>query len=131
MPSLDTSARTSRSKLHWQIAFAAYAVALTIATHWPRLQLPPDTPASDKTIHVVAFAIGTLLLWNTNWFASVWFVGIIALFWAALDEATQSIPGIHRHATIVDFGANAIGVLIALAVIMLARLVSTAAKPQA
>ena len=59
----------------WRWAFVVYGVVLTVATHWPRLELGPEVPASDKVLHLVAFAVLTVLLWRTGWPARAWHAG--------------------------------------------------------
>jgi len=96
----------------WRLAFAAYAVALTISTHWPALELGPQVPTSDKTIHLIAFGGLTYLLWRTGWFRRLTTLTIVALAWSALDEWSQSLPIVNRTVTPRDLLANALGVLI-------------------
>lgn len=121
IPSPDGSKKARAS--YWRLAFALYALALTTATHWPRLQLPQESPASDKTIHVITFAGFTFLLWRTAWIGRVWMIALIALAWAAIDESTQSIPVLHRHASWTDYVANALGILLAISAIIVIALV--------
>ncbi len=97
----------------WRIAFIIYAALLTIATHWPALQLPEEAPATDKTLHAAAFALGTWLLWRTAWTHTLWLALLIALGWASVDEVTQMIPGLNRWVAWPDFIANVCGVVIA------------------
>src|SRR5262245_61391978 len=98
---------------HWRMLFIAYALALTIATHWPRLQVDTGLPGNDKTIHFLAFGGLTILLWQTRWVKRLWLCGLIVLVWSILDEASQELPGIHRTMTYTDLIANALGVLAA------------------
>lgn len=96
------------------MVFVLYALALTTGTHWPRLELPPESPASDKTIHVVAFCGLTLLLWRTGWISRAWLIAAVALVWSALDEVSQGLPGLYRTVSIKDLIANIAGVFAAL-----------------
>jgi len=105
-----TPTRTSRR--FWRIAFGAYIVLLTTATHWPQLQLPASSPASDKMIHFVVFAGFAVLLWQTQWFRSRWMVTLLAGLWAVLDEWSQALPGLNRFTTWSDVTANVLGVLV-------------------
>ena len=42
--------------MHWRSAFVIYALLLTIATHWPSLQLgTEESPWPDKLLHMLAF----------------------------------------------------------------------------
>ncbi|TVQ52599.1 MAG: hypothetical protein EA377_09765 [Phycisphaerales bacterium] len=77
----------------WRIVFVLYAIALTIGTHWPRLDLSiGDVRAPDKIIHQFAFAGLAFLLWRTRWLRrlDLWFA--VTLIWIMLDEFTQAIP---------------------------------------
>lgn len=107
-------ARLRRVARPWRLAFILYAIALTTGTHWPRLTLGPEIPATDKLIHMLAFAGLTILLWRTKWFSRRWIVGIIALAWAVLDEVSQGIPILNRTATWHDVLANGLGVFTAI-----------------
>ena len=91
-----------------------YTLALTLGTHWPRLELPPTVPATDKSIHLVAFGGLTVLLWQTRWLKKLWVVSLIALAWSALDELTQGLPGLNRTVTGHDLIANALGIMVAM-----------------
>lgn len=95
------------------MAFILYAIALTIATHWPRLTLGPDVPATDKEIHIVAFALATLLLWMTRWRTNFLTVAVVVIIWAGVDELTQAIPVIQRTCSWLDFLANLTGIALA------------------
>lgn len=111
----------------WRGAFILYAIALTVATHWPRLTIGPEIPATDKEIHTAAFALATFLLWMTRWQRRMWMVMLIALAWAGLDELTQAIPIIQRTCSWLDFLADAIGVALAtLAIRAVARFTRSA-----
>jgi hypothetical protein len=94
----------------WRWAFVSYAFALTVATHWPRLKLPPEAP-SDKSIHLFAFAGLTFLLWHTQWLRGRWVVMLLAAAWACIDEVSQALPGLGRTVSIDDAKANLLGVL--------------------
>lgn len=115
VPSPEIAARQRRITLTWRIAFVAYIVALTLGTHWPRLELPRTVPATDKTIHLLAFAGLTILLWQTRWITRLWLAALIVLCWSIIDELTQGLPGLNRTVTRHDFIANALGVMVAAA----------------
>jgi hypothetical protein len=95
----------------WRIAFILFTITLTVATHWPKLTLPPTGP-SDKTAHLIAFGLFTFLLWRTGWIRSRILTVIIALIWAQIDEITQGFELLGRHVTWHDALANALGVMI-------------------
>ena len=94
----------------WRWAFGVYLLALTTATHWPALVLGPEVPATDKEIHVAAFALFTFLLWRTGWIRSIWLNAVVVLLWAGIDEGSQAIPVLHRTACWPDYAANVIGI---------------------
>ncbi|MHC5113139.1 MAG: hypothetical protein ACYTGP_01765 [Planctomycetota bacterium] len=94
-----------------RIVFVVYALALTTATHWPRLELPPFSPVGDKTIHFLAFAVLAALLWRTRWIRHRFALTAIALAWAVLDELAQGLPGVNRYVTAPDLVSNALGVI--------------------
>ena len=91
--------------------FVAYALLLTTATHWPRLELPPFSPIGDKTTHFLAFALLTALLWRTRWIRHRIALTVVALAWSVLDELAQGVPGVNRYVTAPDLIANALGVV--------------------
>lgn len=110
-------------------AFLAYALALFVATHWPALRFEGPIPRTDLWIHASCFGLWTLLaagaalfgpaLSDRNLHRSL----LLALAYAGLDEALQAIPILHRTGALDDFGANALGVLLAGgALLLLARL---------
>src|SRR5262245_56136005 len=113
-PSAEATAFRHRLVKPWRILFVLYAIALTVSTHWPRLELAPEVPATDKTLHLIAFGTATILLWRTRWIRSRWLCALIALAWAGLDEISQGIPGVNRHVSWDDMAGNTLGVLTAL-----------------
>ena len=107
--------RQRRITLPWRLAFICYALALEIGTHWPSLEIGPEVPATDKTIHLIAFGGATMLLFLTRWVRSVWLTGLIVFCWSMLDELSQNIPGLGRTSHWHDMLANALGILVACA----------------
>lgn len=92
-------------------ALAAFAGAF-VATHWPALELTPGMPG-DKLLHAISFAALTFLLWRARVIASLRWIVVAMLLWAAFDELTQAIPWVRRYASMADFLADAIGIAIA------------------
>lgn len=90
---------------------------MTTGTHWPNLVIGPEVPASDKTIHVAAFAGLTILMWMTRWIPSLAVVGAVMIAWAVLDELSQGIPILGRTVSLYDMAANVLGVTVAAALI--------------
>jgi hypothetical protein len=90
--------------------FVVYALALTIGTHWPKLQIDSPLPNTDKVIHFLAFGGLAFLLWRSRWLHSLPMLLLIMLPWIALDEWSQGIPGLNRNPSMLDFVAGAAGV---------------------
>jgi VanZ family protein len=111
-------AKPDRARI-WQLALAAYWLALLVATHLPREfpVLPPDR--TDKLVHVAAFAVlGWLVAetWqrsagrlNAAHLRAAWLA--IALY-APADELTQPLFG--RAASLADWLADAAGAALGL-----------------
>lgn len=111
MPTVDPVARRERAvRRLWRLAFALYAGALTIGTHWPRLELGVgDVPAPDKIIHFIAFGGLAFLLWMTGLITRTWLVLLVAAIWVFLDEVTQAIPILGRRFSGWDVTAGLLG----------------------
>ena len=124
-------------RLGTRVAFAAYAVVLVTATHWPQLRIEGPVPRSDLYIHIAAFGLWTLLLIATQLLgpwrsrrAVTRAVGVGLL--VAADELTQAIPALGRTVALDDYLANAAGVLLAgLAVMIVAALLTPSSEPPA
>ena len=97
-------------KIDPRTRFALYAAVLFVATHWPALVLPSVVPVSDRTIHFVAWGIWLSLLANA-WRLPLSLLLGIGLVCCLADEASQAIPFLNRHASLMDAVANAIGVM--------------------
>jgi hypothetical protein len=106
----------------WRVVFVVYAIALTLGTHWPELRITAG-PASDKVIHLLAFAGFTILLWCTRWLPATWMVAVVAAAFAALDELTQGLAVLNRWVSWEDLAVNELGVGVALAWIWASGLV--------
>lgn len=100
----------------WRVAFALYAIALTISTHWPRLQLGVGgMPAPNKIIHMIAFGGLIFMLWRTRWLGDGWLLLGAALAWSLIDELTQGLPGVERTVSWMDLASNWSGIVIVFA----------------
>ncbi len=111
----------SRRRLVFRTCFVGYWIALAVATHWPQLDLgPAPFDFFDKALHVGAYAVWTWLLLLTGWLGpagegrTLWKVLLAAGFWAAVDEATQAIPGVNRSASALDWAADMAGAALAI-----------------
>ncbi len=110
------SVRCRRTRRLWRLLFVGYAIALTIGTHWPSLNLGTEEfPAADKFIHLYAFALLAGLLWLTRWVRSILLILVLAIAWVALDEWTQSIAILDRQFSALDAIAGGLGIAIACA----------------
>lgn len=110
----------------WRWAFAVYALALFVGTHWPNLRLEvPMVQRPDLLVHMTIFA---------GWYGLFWLAGIvgpacqwrsallacpIAVVYAGVDEGLQALPMVRRYAAWDDFGANALGVVSGCAAAMI------------
>ncbi|HWO25725.1 MAG TPA: VanZ family protein [Kofleriaceae bacterium] len=108
-----------------QIALPVYWLLLFVATHYPRVQIPGEIPHSDKLVHFMAFGVLALLYWQ---FARVrrgvgprlvWSSAAVLLAYAALDEYLQQFVG--RFTDVLDFVADAAGIVAVLAILELHR----------
>lgn len=97
-------------KIDPRTRFALYAAALFVATHWPALVLPSVVPVSDKTIHFVAWGVWLALLAHA-WKMPLALLLAVGVGCSIADEASQAIPALNRHASLMDAVANALGVV--------------------
>lgn len=97
-------------KIDPRTRFALYAAALFVATHWPALVLPSVVPVSDKTIHFVAWGVWLALLAHA-WKMPLALLLVVGVGCSIADEASQAIPALNRHASLMDAVANALGVV--------------------
>ncbi len=115
----------SRPRL-FRAVFFFYALAVLVATHWPRLSVPGAQAGSDKLAHFAAFFLWTLLAFAAGLFAPAFsrrntlLSVVLALVYGTLDELSQLIPVFGRQFAVADTLANAAGVGAAYA---LARMV--------
>jgi len=113
-PDVDLIARRQRESARWwRIAFLAYVIALETATHWPALDIGSEAyPATDKIIHLYAFAMFAALLWRTRWIARRSTLVLVGLAYALVNELTQSIPILARSWSWMDLAGSSLGVLV-------------------
>ena len=99
----------------WRLVFVFYACALTVATHWPQLDIGTETqPAPDKLLHLFAFGGLAFLLIQTNWLRTIWAVGVLTFMWTLLDEITQALPVLGRQSSVTDILAGELGVALVI-----------------
>ncbi|MGI9013075.1 MAG: hypothetical protein ACR2GY_02375 [Phycisphaerales bacterium] len=100
----------------WRIMFVVYATALTVGTHWPRLDLGTEEyPATDKMLHLYAFAGLATLLWWTGWLKQLRWLFPLVFVWILADEITQSLAILERTFSWADVIAGALGSIVAWA----------------
>ena len=98
------------------MVFVLSALAVTVATHWPALNVGGETlPAPDKIVHMITFGALCVLLWRTRWIARLGHAGLIMLAWTVLDELTQALPVLDRTVSAQDMAAGQIGVVVVFA----------------
>ncbi|HRJ50506.1 MAG: VanZ family protein [Phycisphaeraceae bacterium] len=121
---------TARAWRRWTVfAFGVYAGVVFMLTHYPQLTIPvPGRP--DLVAHMGMFGLWTILLVLCGAFGeplseiNIWRSGGVALVYSGLDEWSQAFAPIRRVAALDDFAANALGVMVATAgLLMVSRLV--------
>lgn len=112
--------------MRWlRIALPVYWIALIVATHYPRVRLPDEIPASDKVAHALAFGGLALLFWlflksrRPLTSASVWIAAAVLIPYAALDEYLQQFVG--RQTDLADWFADVAGIAVVLIALELRR----------
>ena len=97
----------------WRVAFVIYALTLTVATHWPSLDVSTASYAApDQPLHMIAFGGLVALLALTRWLGAMWQAALLGLVWAAVDEWSQALPILNRHAMWQDMVAGQLGVVL-------------------
>ncbi len=101
------------------VALLAYWLMLITATHIPKVPEPLGFRASDKLVHLAAYAVlGALVGLVSSQYLRLRF-GMAAVLLAGLavhgmlDEATQPLFG--RHADVADWIADILGAALGLA----------------
>jgi VanZ family protein len=109
------------TRFHFRLAFWAYALAVLVATLWPRLELNvPGVERPDLIVHFLIFGTFYVLLFASGYLAgasrwrSLLLPWLVAVVCAGIDESLQAIPLIRRTAGWDDFAANAAGITIGL-----------------
>ena len=109
-----------RSARLWRLAFAASAVFAVVMASLPQ---PPELPGqpSDKLLHIIAFAVLTLLARLAYPRAKAWqiIIGLGAL--GAGIEAIQAIPALGRYASLSDWLADVLAISAVLSVVAVSK----------
>lgn len=115
----DPTAQKPR-RLHlagWLLA--GYWALLFVATHLPQPLVEGTAPeGSDIALHLIAYGVLGVLLWRalpSSW--GLWgkvavVLGVCAAY-GAVDELTQTLPGINRSGDVKDWLANLAGATLA------------------
>ncbi len=116
--------------------FALYAALTVTLTHWPKLKVPFPESRSDLLVHMTVFG-----LWTTSFIGgaflgsvlsrrNILLGGLASAIYSVIDEITQGIPGVNRTVALDDALANALGVALAVVVLLLlARRPGSASTP--
>ncbi|KPK34958.1 MAG: hypothetical protein AMJ66_02565 [Betaproteobacteria bacterium SG8_40] len=95
-------------KTNWVAIVLVTLTAITFLSLWPLSQLPA-VPGSDKTHHVIAYALLMLpvaLRRPTGWIA----IGLFFVMYSGAIELLQ--PMVNRYGEWLDFAANLAGVIV-------------------
>jgi VanZ family protein len=118
-------------------ATVAYTVVLVFATHYPKPQELLGTNApSDKTLHVLAYAMLAGLVGLTLVAAGRWTGGAIArvavgmAIFGVIDEITQPLPWFRRAADPLDWAFDLGGVALGLTAVAVAVAVWRCVRPR-
>lgn len=122
-----------------RIFFFGFAALLAFGTHWPSLRLPEPGGFTrmDLLLHAGAFFVWTSLLTACGFFGApltrrnIAASAVIGAVYAALDEGTQAIPGLHRHVGLDDLLMNWTGVALGAGGAALAALAKRARTDRA
>lgn len=105
-------------------AFGIYAGTLVVLTHWPGVTIEGPVARPDLYLHFVAFGVWTLLITGSAFFGpalsrrNIARSTAVALLYALVDEVTQGLPGVNRSVDPTDMAANAGGILLATALLL-------------
>lgn len=101
--------------------FLAYALLLFIGTHWPKLTIPGGG-RPDLFVHAAIFALWAALLIASGFFGpplsrrNIALAALVAVAYAAVDEALQAIPWVRRNAAWDDWALDCAGIALAAVV---------------
>lgn len=103
-----------------RVLFAG-ALVFTLVMAW--LPHPPDVPGNpgDKVQHMAAFLTLSFLAAAAFPEARLPRIGERLSFLGALIEVVQNIPALHRDCDILDWLADTIAIIVALALVQLIR----------
>ncbi len=122
---MTTVLTPARVRTGYRVVVAAYAVALFASTHLPLPAIVEELPASDKHLHLAAYAVLALLVGFWRGAATLAtprrLAGVFAglLIYAAFDEVLQGPVG--RSPDVRDWLADAAGIVIGLCAALVLR----------
>lgn len=100
--------RRSRIQLFWIATAVIYGLAIMPSPE------APSFGAGDKVDHIAAFLTLTLLGRSAYWMRPPALIGIGLSAFGAFIELSQAVPLIHRDASVADWAADSIAVLVGL-----------------
>jgi VanZ family protein len=111
------------------ITLGIYWPVIFLLTHIPVPAIARQSGMSDKTMHVVAYFLLTVLAWyaispyeKVNWGRlKVWGLIGVLLAYGAIDEFLQGLSFIGRSPDVIDFLANVLGIFMALGILSMLR----------
>ena len=110
--------KSSWLRLFLMAGIVLVGTAMVIASLYPRLQLPGVGEGFDIGFHAAVYGIlvipGAILQYRLRWVAVA-----VLLFSTLLEGLQYFVPG--REFNLSDLAANAIGVLLGLAIVVLWR----------
>ncbi len=95
-------------KHHWILLSSIILIAITFLSLSPLEQLPPAPPGSDKTHHLIAYALlmlPTALRKPNHWIL----IGLLFIGYSGLIELIQ--PYVNRYGEWLDLLANTTGIV--------------------
>lgn len=104
-----------------RLFISAFWSALVFALVMALLPQPPSVPAGDKVQHMVAFAVLAGLGSRAYHLASLLKLGIGLAAFGGLIEILQSIPVLHRDASLRDWAADCVAIAVVLVLTHLRR----------
>jgi VanZ family protein len=122
---MNTILTSPRVRTAYRVLVAVYVVALFASTHLPLPAIVEELPASDKDLHLAAYAVLALLVGFWRGTATLATPGRLAgvsaglLIYAAFDEVLQGPVG--RSPDVRDWLADAAGIIIGLCAALVLR----------
>lgn len=102
--------------VHGSLARGVFAVVVLVSLavlFAPASDVPPAAPGVDKVVHLALFAaLAAVGRWAG---VRARALAVLLLGYAALSEVVQGLPALGRSTSLADWVADAVGVLIGLA----------------